>query len=158
MSGLSWKSGLRFWGQLKVREQRGQVFPKFKQRRLTRWESELPASKTSLCAKMKELQEKRKNWDFYFETSYLTPSPISLLQPHPGMNKRNKWWSYPRRLIPHGSPELLSTLPLEEGLATHSSILAWRIPMDRGAWWVTVPGVTKSQTHWSTKQQKNQSL
>ena len=25
-------------------------------------------------------------------------------------------------------------------------ILAWRIPMDRGAWQVTVPGVTKSQT------------
>ena len=24
--------------------------------------------------------------------------------------------------------------PLEEGLATLSSILAWRIPMDRGAW------------------------
>ena len=24
--------------------------------------------------------------------------------------------------------------PLEEGTATHSSILAWRIPMDRGAW------------------------
>ena len=24
--------------------------------------------------------------------------------------------------------------PLEEGLATHSSILAWRIHMDRGAW------------------------
>ena len=24
--------------------------------------------------------------------------------------------------------------PLEEGLETHSSILAWRIPMDRGAW------------------------
>ena len=27
--------------------------------------------------------------------------------------------------------------PLEEGVATHSSILAWRIPMDRGAWWAT---------------------
>ena len=27
--------------------------------------------------------------------------------------------------------------PLEEGMATHSSILAWRIPMDRGAWRVT---------------------
>ena len=26
---------------------------------------------------------------------------------------------------------------LEEGMATHSSILAWRIPMDRGAWWAT---------------------
>ena len=24
--------------------------------------------------------------------------------------------------------------PLEEGMATHSSIFAWRIPMDRGAW------------------------
>ena len=24
--------------------------------------------------------------------------------------------------------------PLEEGMATQSSILAWRIPMDRGAW------------------------
>ena len=27
--------------------------------------------------------------------------------------------------------------PLGEGMATNSSILAWRIPMDRGAWWVT---------------------
>ena len=24
--------------------------------------------------------------------------------------------------------------PLEEGMATHSSVLAWRLPMDRGAW------------------------
>ena len=24
--------------------------------------------------------------------------------------------------------------PLKEGMATHSNILAWRIPMDRGAW------------------------
>ena len=36
--------------------------------------------------------------------------------------------------------------PLEEDMATHSSVLAWRIPMDRGAWWTTVPGATKSQT------------
>ena len=36
--------------------------------------------------------------------------------------------------------------PLEEGMATHSSILAWRIPMDRGAWWATVHGVAKSGT------------
>ena len=32
--------------------------------------------------------------------------------------------------------------PLEEGMATHSSILAWRIPMDRGAWRAAVHGVT----------------
>ena len=25
--------------------------------------------------------------------------------------------------------------PLEEGMATYSSILAWRVPMDRGVWW-----------------------
>ena len=36
--------------------------------------------------------------------------------------------------------------PLEEGMATHSSILAWRIPMDRGAWQTAVLGVVKSQT------------
>jgi len=35
--------------------------------------------------------------------------------------------------------------PLEEGMATHSSILAWRIPMDGGAWQAIVNGVTKSQ-------------
>ena len=33
--------------------------------------------------------------------------------------------------------------PLEEGMASHSSILAWRIPMDRGAWGATVHEVTK---------------
>ena len=35
--------------------------------------------------------------------------------------------------------------PLEEVMATHASILAWRIPMDRRAWWATVHRVAKSQ-------------
>ena len=35
---------------------------------------------------------------------------------------------------------------LEKRMATHSSILAWRIPMDRGAWQATVHGVAKSRT------------
>ena len=39
--------------------------------------------------------------------------------------------------------------PLEEGMANHSSILAWRIPMDRGAWWSTVHGVARSWTRLS---------
>ena len=34
--------------------------------------------------------------------------------------------------------------PLEEDMATHSSILAWRTSMDRGAWRATVHGVAKS--------------
>ena len=33
----------------------------------------------------------------------------------------------------------------EKEMATHSSVLAWRIPMDRGAWRAIVYGVTKSQ-------------
>ena len=36
-----------------------------------------------------------------------------------------------------------------EGMATHSSILAWGIPMDRGAWRATVHGVTKNRTRLS---------
>ena len=36
--------------------------------------------------------------------------------------------------------------PLEKKMATCSSILAWRIPMDRGAWWVAVNGFKKSWT------------
>ena len=35
--------------------------------------------------------------------------------------------------------------PLEKEMATHSSILAWKNPMDRGAWWATLHGVSKSQ-------------
>ena len=35
---------------------------------------------------------------------------------------------------------------LEEGLATHAGILAWRFSMDRGGWWATIHGVSKSWT------------
>ena len=34
--------------------------------------------------------------------------------------------------------------PLEEDMATHSSILAWRVPMDRRAWWATVHKIAES--------------
>ena len=36
--------------------------------------------------------------------------------------------------------------PLEEGMATGSSILAWENPMDKGAWQATVHRAAKSQT------------
>ena len=39
--------------------------------------------------------------------------------------------------------------PLEEDMATHSSIFAWKIPMDRGAWGAIAHGVTKSRTRLS---------
>ena len=36
--------------------------------------------------------------------------------------------------------------PLQEGMATRSSILAWRIPVDRGAWQATVHGGAESDS------------
>ena len=36
--------------------------------------------------------------------------------------------------------------PLEEGMGTHSSVLAQKIPVDTGAWQATVHGVPKSWT------------
>ena len=33
--------------------------------------------------------------------------------------------------------------PLEKGMATHSSILAWKNPKDRGAWQAAVHEVAK---------------
>ena len=41
---------------------------------------------------------------------------------------------------------VLSQDPLGKHMTTHSSILAWRIPMDRGAWRVIVHGAAKSRT------------
>ena len=36
--------------------------------------------------------------------------------------------------------------PLEKEIATHSNILAWRIPVDTGVWQITVHGVAESDT------------
>ena len=48
--------------------------------------------------------------------------------------------------------------PPEDGMATHSSIIAWRIPMDRGAWWATVLGVARvNMTEWLSTAQPRKS-
>ena len=36
--------------------------------------------------------------------------------------------------------------PVEEGMGTHSSIVAWRIPWTEEPWWAAVHGVTQSLT------------
>ena len=41
--------------------------------------------------------------------------------------------------------------PLEKGMATYSSILSWRILMDRGAWQATVHGVARVEHNLVTK-------
>ena len=54
--------------------------------------------------------------------------PLHAAKPYPNLS--NYW---PDVITDRGWEDTL-----EEGMATHSSILAWRIPMDRGAWWATV--------------------
>ena len=46
-------------------------------------------------------------------------------------------------------PSLGQEGPLEKEMVTHSSILIWKNPMDRGAWLVTVHRVTGSQARLS---------
>ena len=65
-----------------------------------------------------------------------------------------KWWTSLVAQLVKNLPAMYETQvwslswedPLEEGMATHSSILTWRIPTDRGAWRATVHGVAKSLT------------
>jgi len=38
---------------------------------------------------------------------------------------------------------------MEKATAPHSSTLAWKIPMDGGAWWAAIHGVVKSRTQLS---------
>ena len=69
------------------------------------------------------------------------------------MQKKNPQWGFPRDSVGKESTCNAGTWaqslgwedPPEEGKATHSSIAAWRIPMDREAWQAAVHRVTKSQ-------------
>ena len=55
-------------------------------------------------------------------------------------------------------PSLTWEDPLEEEMAAHSSVLAWRIPVDRGAWRAAARGVTQSQMQLSKRTQAIQIL
>ena len=53
----------------------------------------------------------------------------------------NSWVTKSRTQLSDWTEEVLKV-----HFPTHSSLLAWRIPMDRGAWWATVHGVAQSPT------------
>ena len=55
----------------------------------------------------------------------------------------------PPAMRENGLDPWVEKIPLEEGMATYSSIPAWRIPTGRGAWRATVRGVAKSRTRLS---------
>ena len=61
------------------------------------------------------------------------------------------WASLVAQMVKNQPPMWVTWVrsPLEEGMATHSSILTWRTPMDRGAWRAAVHGVAKSRTQLS---------
>ena len=69
----------------------------------------------------------------------------------------NSKWIFPVAQIIKNLPAVQETWvrflgqedPLDKEMATHSSILAWRIPRGRGAWRATVCGVSKSRTRLS---------
>ena len=54
-----------------------------------------------------------------------------------------QWYKNPPAIQEMWVQSLGQEVPLEEGMTTHSSILGWRIPMDRGSWWATVHRVAK---------------
>ena len=89
----------------------------------------------------------------------------SLRKLYKALRRRRK--SFPGGSVSKNPPPMQETWvqsldwedPLEEGMATHSRILAWRILMDRGAWQAIVRGVTEESdtTEWlSTAQHKKQ--
>ena len=63
-------------------------------------------------------------------------------QRHKGMTK----CGFRRLAVLWSISSLVAQMVKTEGMVTNSSILGWRIPMDRGAWRATVHGVAKSRT------------
>ena len=66
-------------------------------------------------------------------------------------------WGFPGGSVVNSSPAMQEPQetqvwslgqedPLQEDMVTHFGIFAWRITMDRGAWWATVHRVAKSRT------------
>ena len=102
----------------------------------------LPWSVTSLEHKLFEVRGQ-----FYFVVAVVTPTAwhsvryVLIVLGFPG--------SQPIKNPPAMQKTWLQSLsqedPLEKEMATHSSILAWRNPVDRGAWWATVCGFAKNR-------------
>ena len=90
---------------------------------------------------------------FFLILISLLPSGCHLLQEESGGGGSHPMASLGDQMVKNlsavretGIHSLSQEDVLEKGRATHSSILAWRAPMDRGAWWAAVHGVTKSRT------------
>ena len=75
--------------------------------------------------------------------------PLSLVFPHGTSGKEPALWEMEEMQVPSLED------PLEEGMATHSSILAWRIPWTEESGWLTVHRVAQSWTQLSDLAQRH---
>ena len=80
-------------------------------------------------------------WFSYLFILVLSVQFLALSLPYYRASKGVPWWTIH---LPMETREMwVPSLGLEEEVAAHCSVLAWRIPMDGGAWRATVHGVTK---------------
>ena len=79
----------------------------------------------------------RERIDYPLQYSWASPVPQMAKNPHA---MQQTWVRF-----------LIWEDPLEEGMATHSSILSWRSPMDKGAWRNSPWSHKESGTTWVTK-------
>ena len=84
------------------------------------------------------------NWNLAVRNSWLFPSCICLLMAQAVKNPPAMQDTQEMHV-----QSLDQEDPLEEEMATHSSILAWKNLMDRGAWWATVHGSQRVGHDWA---------
>ena len=73
-------------------------------------------------------------------------SAISIHMGFPGGASGKESTCQGRRCKRRGLDPWVGKIPLEKEMVTYASSPAWRIPMDRGAWWATVYRVKESDT------------
>ena len=73
------------------------------------------------------------------------PNSIMVRKGFPGDSASKEPTCQCRRYKRCGFNPWVRKIPLEKEMAIHSSIVAWKIPWTREAWWATDHWVTKSQ-------------
>ena len=110
--------------------------------------------------------KKNQLWDWFQRTSEASKGPYCLPQALRAKEVDDQTLDFIVRVAEKPAASAVNDLPavqetwvwflgredpLEKEMATYFSILAWGIPIDRGAWWATVHGVAKSQTQWAQR-------
>ena len=102
---------------------------------------ELVTDREACCAAVHGISKSQTWLSNWTELNWILERASMVAQPVKNLPAMRETWV----------PSLGWEDPLEKGMATHSSILAWRIPVDGGAWQATVHGVTDSDMNESTQ-------